>query len=201
MSCAQIHRDLKPSNVLVHLEDPKNASSFPESPSVSQQRVTSTGTTASQILSEIDASISSDGSISDSGLQLILDSVKVRLADFGLARIFPVPLRPLTHEVVTLWYRAPEIVLGFDYYTTAIDIWSAGCILLELLFGRPIFSGDSVSVRSVNVGTECICAGNGNALSQLSIVRHPDRTGLAWHQGATLLESAVACLEETARQI
>ena len=48
-----------------------------------------------------------------------------------------------TRNVVTLWYRAPEILLGAIYYTTAIDIWSIGCILVELLYGRPLFYGNN----------------------------------------------------------
>jgi cyclin-dependent kinase 2 len=48
----------------------------------------------------------------------------IKLADFGLARAFGVPVRTFTHEVVTLWYRAPEILLGCKYYSTEVDIWS-----------------------------------------------------------------------------
>ena len=48
----------------------------------------------------------------------------IKLADFGLARAFGVPVRTFTHEVVTLWYRAPEILLGAKYYSTEVDIWS-----------------------------------------------------------------------------
>lgn len=48
----------------------------------------------------------------------------IKLADFGLARCFGVPIRTFTHEVVTLWYRAPEILLGSKYYSTEVDIWS-----------------------------------------------------------------------------
>jgi serine/threonine protein kinase len=67
----------------------------------------------------------------------------LKLADFGLARAFCVPLRPYTHEVITLWYRAPEILLGSQAYSTPIDIWSAGCIFAELIAKRPLFPGDS----------------------------------------------------------
>ena len=67
----------------------------------------------------------------------------LKLADFGLARTYAVPLRPYTHEVVTLWYRAPEILLGQATYSTAVDIWSAGCIFAEMASGEPIFQGDS----------------------------------------------------------
>lgn len=67
----------------------------------------------------------------------------LKLADFGLARAFGVPLRAYTHEVVTLWYRAPEILLGGKQYSTGIDIWSVGCIFAEMCNRKPLFPGDS----------------------------------------------------------
>lgn len=45
--------------------------------------------------------------------------------------------------MVTLWYRAPEVLLGVHYYSTAIDIWSLACIFAEIVCGKPLFSGDS----------------------------------------------------------
>ncbi|KLO16731.1 Pkinase-domain-containing protein [Schizopora paradoxa] len=68
----------------------------------------------------------------------------LKLADFGLARAFGIPLRTYTHEVVTLWYRAPEVLLGSRHYSTAIDMWSVGCIFAEMVLrGAPLFPGDS----------------------------------------------------------
>lgn len=67
----------------------------------------------------------------------------IKLADFGLARAFNIPLRAYTHEVVTLWYRAPEILLGSKLYTTGVDIWSLGCIYAEMMMLSPLFCGDS----------------------------------------------------------
>ena len=67
----------------------------------------------------------------------------LKLADFGLARAFGVPLRTYTHEVVTLWYRAPEILLGGRQYSTGVDMWSIGCIFAEMVTRRPLFPGDS----------------------------------------------------------
>ena len=67
----------------------------------------------------------------------------LKIADFGLARAFAVPIRPYTHEVVTLWYRAPEILLGSIEYSTPVDIWSVGCIFVELVTKNPLFPGDS----------------------------------------------------------
>ncbi|BHF78101.1 hypothetical protein SprV_0602121100 [Sparganum proliferum] len=67
----------------------------------------------------------------------------VKLADFGLARAFGVPVRVLTHEVVTLWYRAPEILLGAQRYSCAVDVWSMGCIFAEVATKEALFRGDS----------------------------------------------------------
>lgn len=68
----------------------------------------------------------------------------LKVADFGLARFFTVPLRVLTHEILTLWYRAPEILLGQEIYSSPIDIWSIGCIFYELAHeGEVFFKGDS----------------------------------------------------------
>jgi len=67
----------------------------------------------------------------------------LKLADFGLARVFSVPFRAYTHQVVTLWYRAPEILLGSKTYSTPVDIWSCGCIFAEMMLRQPVFAGDS----------------------------------------------------------
>lgn len=61
----------------------------------------------------------------------------------GLARAYGAPVGKITHEVVTLWYRAPEILLGSAYYSTPIDIWSVGCIFAEMATRQPLFPGDS----------------------------------------------------------
>jgi cyclin-dependent kinase 8/11 len=67
----------------------------------------------------------------------------VKIADFGLARIFQSPQRPLSDNgvVVTVWYRAPELLLGAKHYTQAVDIWAIGCIFAELLTVAPLFPG------------------------------------------------------------
>lgn len=68
---------------------------------------------------------------------------ELKLADFGLARAFGIPVRSYTHEVVTLWYRAPDVLLGSRKYSTPVDIWSIGCIFAEMCNGRPLFPGNS----------------------------------------------------------
>ncbi|RWS09020.1 cyclin-dependent kinase 2-like protein, partial [Dinothrombium tinctorium] len=75
---------------------------------------------------------------------LLIDKAgNIKLADFGLARSISLPIRTYTHEVVTLWYRAPEILLGSRYYGPAVDIWSIGCIFAEMTTKRALFPGDS----------------------------------------------------------
>lgn len=67
----------------------------------------------------------------------------LKIADFGLARAFCIPLRAYTHEVVTLWYRAPEVLLGARKYGLGIDMWSVGTIFAELVNFIPLWCGDS----------------------------------------------------------
>eukprot|EP01013_Petalomonas_cantuscygni_P038263 TRINITY_DN6932_c0_g1_i1.p1 TRINITY_DN6932_c0_g1~~TRINITY_DN6932_c0_g1_i1.p1 ORF type:complete len:322 (+),score=73.15 TRINITY_DN6932_c0_g1_i1:52-1017(+) len=70
------------------------------------------------------------------------DGQSAKLADFGLARAFQLPLRTYTHDVVTLWYRAPEILLGATRYSPAMDVWSVGAILIELATKKPFAPGE-----------------------------------------------------------
>ncbi|WOG83366.1 hypothetical protein DCAR_0102541 [Daucus carota subsp. sativus] len=77
------------------------------------------------------------------GSNLLLDnSGTLKIADFGLASFFdPKHKQPMTSRVVTLWYRPPELLLGATDYGVGVDLWSAGCILAELLAGKPIMPG------------------------------------------------------------
>ncbi|XP_028765127.1 cyclin-dependent kinase G-2-like [Neltuma alba] len=68
---------------------------------------------------------------------------ELRICDFGLSRHYGSPLKPYTPLVVTLWYRAPELLLGAKEYSTAIDMWSIGCIMAELVAKSPLFQGKS----------------------------------------------------------
>eukprot|EP00702_Spironucleus_salmonicida_P002428 EST43719.1 Kinase, CMGC CDK [Spironucleus salmonicida] len=67
------------------------------------------------------------------------DEPIMKIADFGLARGAGIPVRAYTHEVVTLWYRCPAVLLGSKKYGAGIDIWSAGCIFYEMATGKPLF--------------------------------------------------------------
>jgi cyclin-dependent kinase 1 len=74
---------------------------------------------------------------------LVSSNGRLKLADFGLARSFCPPIRPLTHEVVTLWYRPPEILLGSETYAPPMDVFAIGAIFVEMVTKRPLFPGDS----------------------------------------------------------
>eukprot|EP00443_Scrippsiella_acuminata_P045327 CAMPEP_0115326320 /NCGR_PEP_ID=MMETSP0270-20121206/83508_1 /TAXON_ID=71861 /ORGANISM="Scrippsiella trochoidea, Strain CCMP3099" /LENGTH=318 /DNA_ID=CAMNT_0002746615 /DNA_START=37 /DNA_END=993 /DNA_ORIENTATION=+ len=71
----------------------------------------------------------------------------LKICDFGLSRWFSAPWQPqnYTHEVITLWYRAPEVLLGgrSDTYGPEVDMWSAGCVIAEMATSYPMFPGES----------------------------------------------------------
>lgn len=75
---------------------------------------------------------------------LINDKGELKLADFGLARAKSVPTKTYSNEVVTLWYRPPDVLLGSTEYSTPIDMWGVGCIFFEMASGRPLFPGSTV---------------------------------------------------------
>ncbi|TPX40424.1 hypothetical protein SeMB42_g06012 [Synchytrium endobioticum] len=85
---------------------------------------------------------------------LVTSDGTVKIGDLGLARLFVRPLQPLfsgDKVVVTIWYRAPELLLGSRHYTKAIDIWAIGCIFAELLMLRPIFKGDEAKMENKKI--------------------------------------------------
>ncbi|KAF4260124.1 cyclin-dependent protein kinase [Aspergillus fumigatus] len=82
---------------------------------------------------------------------LVTSSGAVRIGDLGLARLFYKPLNSLysgDKVVVTIWYRAPELLMGSRHYTPAVDLWAVGCIFAELLSLRPIFKGEEAKMDS-----------------------------------------------------
>lgn len=74
---------------------------------------------------------------------LISENQILKIADFGLARSSGIPTKAYTHEVVTLWYRPPDVLLGSQKYSDTIDIWSVGCIFAEMINNRPLFPGNN----------------------------------------------------------
>ncbi|KAL0265575.1 UNVERIFIED_CONTAM: hypothetical protein PYX00_011287 [Menopon gallinae] len=74
---------------------------------------------------------------------LVGRDMRLKLADFGLGRSIGIPLRTYTHDIITLWYRPPELLLGAKHYSEAVDVWSAAAIVAELVLLVPMFQGDS----------------------------------------------------------
>eukprot|EP00111_Clytia_hemisphaerica_P021311 TCONS_00062730-protein len=74
---------------------------------------------------------------------LINEKGELKLADFGLARAKSVPTKTYSNEVVTLWYRPPDVLLGSTEYRACIDMWGVGCIFFEMVSGRPMFPGST----------------------------------------------------------
>ncbi|CAH8280661.1 unnamed protein product [Arabidopsis lyrata] len=68
---------------------------------------------------------------------------ELKICDFGMARQYGSPIKPYTQMVITQWYRPPELLLGAKEYSTAVDMWSVGCIMAELLSQKPLFPGKS----------------------------------------------------------
>jgi mitogen-activated protein kinase 7 len=83
------------------------------------------------------------------GNLLVNADCELKVCDFGLARAYSPndndanSVGFMTEYVTTRWYRAPEIMLSFQCYTKAIDVWSVGCIFAELLGGKPLFKGQT----------------------------------------------------------
>lgn len=73
---------------------------------------------------------------------LISNNGILKIADFGLARSITIPVGSLSSDVVTMWYRAPEVLLKSSDYEYGVDMWSVGCIMAELYLGQTLFKGN-----------------------------------------------------------
>ena len=86
---------------------------------------------------------------------LINDQGVLKITDFGLAKAFGTPSRTLTHQVVTRWYRSPELLFGARFYGTGIDVWAVGCIGAELMLRKPFFTGDTDLAQLTKIFEVC----------------------------------------------
>lgn len=82
---------------------------------------------------------------------LFLKDGTMKLADFGLARMYGTPKTRLSPQAITLWYKPPELLLGASEYSAAADIWSCGCIFAELLLRRPFLQGNQTDISQLSV--------------------------------------------------
>ena len=87
---------------------------------------------------------------------------QIKIADFGMARYYGDPPPKLTQLVVTLWYRAPELLLGAHVYGAEIDMWSVGCIFAELLKKEPVLQGKNEVDQLTKVSFEYCYLASGN---------------------------------------
>ena len=102
---------------------------------------------------------------------LINNNGKVKLGDFGLARnIIPNKTKKYTYKVVTLWFRAPELLLGETHYSTAIDVWSCGCVFGELLTGNCPFQAKDETALFEKICEKC---GTPNELEWPGVTKLP----------------------------
>jgi len=86
---------------------------------------------------------------------LIAADGEVKLADFGLARSFADPYRLMTSNVITRWYRPPELLFGAKHYSGVVDIWSVGLVFAELVIRTPYIAGET-EVHQVNLICQAI---------------------------------------------
>lgn len=75
---------------------------------------------------------------------LINSRGELKICDFGLARAKSIPTKSYSNEVVTLWYRPPDVLLGSTDYDGSIDMWGIGCIFYEMVSGKTFFPGSNV---------------------------------------------------------
>ncbi|RKP03094.1 hypothetical protein CXG81DRAFT_9981 [Caulochytrium protostelioides] len=124
---------------------------------------------------------------------LLIDQKGIlKIGDFGLGRAFGIPLRTYTHEVVTLWYRSPEILLGSRHYSTAVDMWSIGCIFAEMVLRQPLFPGDSEIDQIFRIFR---LLGTPSEKQWPGVSSLPDWSAVFPHWGPKSLEAAVPGLE------
>eukprot|EP01060_Flectonema_neradi_P022216 TRINITY_DN30496_c0_g1_i1.p1 TRINITY_DN30496_c0_g1~~TRINITY_DN30496_c0_g1_i1.p1 ORF type:complete len:297 (+),score=26.04 TRINITY_DN30496_c0_g1_i1:69-959(+) len=82
---------------------------------------------------------------------LLISKGRLKIADFGLGRALGIPVKRHTPDVVTLWYRSPDVILGSEDYDYSIDIWSVGCIFAEMITGQPLFTGKVVQEQLLSI--------------------------------------------------
>lgn len=133
---------------------------------------------------------------------LISSTGEIKLADFGLARSFSDPYRMMTSNVITRWYRPPELLFGAKHYSGTVDIWSVGLVFAELVLRTPYIAGDT-EVHQINLICQAIgtpAEDNWPGVSQLPEYTVPDQIipvrqkdhylatfGTAGHEGVDLL--------------
>lgn len=102
---------------------------------------------------------------------LINSRGELKICDFGLARAKSIPTKSYSNEVVTLWYRPPDVLLGNTDYDHSIDMWGVGCIFFEMASGRTLFPGSSVRQQLYLIFS---CLGSPNKQNWPEILVNPE---------------------------
>ncbi|KZC10604.1 Cyclin-dependent kinase 20 [Dufourea novaeangliae] len=117
---------------------------------------------------------------------LINEKGVLKIADFGLGRLMWTDMsRPYSHQIATRWYRAPELLYGARYYTSAIDMWSIGCIFGELLNKSPLFPGET-DIEQLAIVLKYLGSPTSetwpelNTLPDFNKITFPYHKGIAW---------------------
>uniref|UniRef100_A0A3Q2XH04 Cell division protein kinase 5 n=1 Tax=Hippocampus comes TaxID=109280 RepID=A0A3Q2XH04_HIPCM len=128
---------------------------------------------------------------------LINRNGELKLADFGLARAFGIPVRCYSAEVVTLWYRPPDVLFGAKLYSTSIDMWSAGCIFALANAGRPLFPGNDVDDQLKRI----FLLGTPTEEQWQTMTKLPDYKPYPLYPATTSLVNVVPKLSSTGRDL
>ncbi|ESL07097.1 protein kinase [Trypanosoma rangeli SC58] len=139
-----VHRDLKPENIFINIDRTAEGTGDGAVESDAAPALVK-GATSPPAQAEVGGSggkhLLTDGGVNkttDTGdaAQLI-----VKLGDFGLARVENIPVKKYSHDVVSLWYRSPDVMMGTALYGFAVDMWSVGCIFAEMVTQKPLLNG------------------------------------------------------------
>ncbi|TPP40992.1 Protein kinase domain family protein [Leishmania donovani] len=134
-----VHRDMKPQNIFVNVRAPDFAA-LTASPSSRQDHLQPPPFSGvpTAVGGDVQSAAGSDGRPNPFAGA---DSLIVKIGDFGLARVEEIPVKKYSHEVVTLWYRSPDVLMGSALYSYPVDIWSMGAIFFEMATSKVLFSG------------------------------------------------------------
>lgn len=148
-----VHRDMKPQNIFVNVRAPDFAA-LTASPTLQPPQTPFAGVPAAlngtngQAAADRAAQPQSGAAAGNGGLPWEAPSTSgapnqliVKIGDFGLARVEEIPVKKYSHEVVTLWYRSPDVLMGSALYAYPVDIWSMGAIFFEMATSKVLFSG------------------------------------------------------------
>ncbi|RNF18814.1 protein kinase [Trypanosoma conorhini] len=138
-----VHRDLKPENIFLNIARAARGTGRGAAVEAAVAPGPETGATPPPAPAELSGGgnqLLADGGVNgadgDDAAQLV-----VKLGDYGLARVENIPVKKYSHDVVSLWYRSPDVMMGTALYGFAVDMWSVGCIFAEMITGKPLLNG------------------------------------------------------------